>query len=195
MQWHSEAADLEWEKALTWICHGESRESVTSGCRGGQKHKQVGNIIREINIGKVYKGLLNMTKSGSGWTSDSWAVGGCTGEACLQTCLVFPFSWVFVAGCCWRLGFGADEPWFDLAELLSVLSQRESPPECDSEQECDAALPSLPCPAWTAGQCRDIIVYLSTCIRHLKFLGLNVPFSDYNLQKAIASLVSKPHCF
>lgn len=78
---------------------------------------------------------------------------------------------------------------------LFVLSQRESPPECDSEQECDAALPSLPRPAWTAGQCRDIGVYLSTCIRRLKFLGLNVPFSDYDLQKAIASSVSKPHCF
>lgn len=31
-----EAADLKQEKALICIAHGKSRESITSGCRGGQ---------------------------------------------------------------------------------------------------------------------------------------------------------------
>lgn len=70
---------------------------------------------------------------------------------------------------------------------MSQVTLSQSPSENDSEQECDAALPSLPHPAWTAEQCGDITVYLSTCVRHLKLVSLNLPFSEYDLQKAIAS--------
>lgn len=98
-------------------------------------------------------------------------------------------------GCCL---FWADGPCYELesCDVMSqvMLSHRESPPgviRCRIVLQL--CLPSLPHPAWLAEQHRDIMVCLNMCVKHPKLLGLNVPISGYDLQKAIASEVSKPH--
>lgn len=135
--WHDEAADLEQEKSLIWMLVVK---------------------VEKVSQRKFHKWWLNLVKSGNGKTGDSWAVGGCTVETSLQPCLVLHFSQVFVAGCLfrgrWTLLWPSKAVMF--CHSSCYLTGRVLPGVIQHRIVQQLCLLSLPHPAWTAEQHRDI---------------------------------------
>lgn len=153
--------------------------------------------VGKVSHRKFHKGLLNLVKPG-----------------CLMAKLVTAGQWEWKHQSSLALFhtstkrlwlaaviFGADGPCFDLAKLWCYvtglfISQGESSQGWFSAGlSCSFALPpSLPhLPGLQSSTGTRQSVF--TCVKHLKLLRLNVPFSGYDFQKAIASEVSKPRGF